>query len=195
MEALRQKLEVARTMAAAEVETAKNEAEIMLRNVKLKTENEMQLLRLKGEEERQKGQQNIKMLEFQQKMQEQDNKQKADAATTIAAAKAQADATLQKAQAEAAARLCLAEADARAADLLGASYSKNSEFVRFKLAEIQTEISKARAAAMSTAMSSNKGAMMEPDLQRELAVLDAGFSPVAPVVLGGVVGGSGRKPA
>lgn len=47
------------------------------------------------------------------------------------------------------------------------------------------QVAKERALAMSVAMSNNKSAMMSPDLQRELAVLDAGFSPVAPIVLGG----------
>jgi hypothetical protein len=193
MELLKEKQEVAKTMAKATVVKATNEADIMLKSVSLKAENEAQILKLKNEEDKQRAAQAIRMLEFKQKMEEQDAKQKSDSIITIAAAKANADATLAKAQAEAAARLCLAEADAKSADLLGASYSKNAEYVKFKLAEVQAEISKARAMAMSTAMSNNKGAMMGPELQRELAVLDAGFSPIAPIVLGGVVGGSGRK--
>jgi hypothetical protein len=193
MELLKEKQEVAKTMAAATVVKAKNEADIMLKTVQLKAENESQILKLKNEEDKQRASQAIRMLEFKQKMEEQDAKQKSDSVCSLSVARAEAEATMAKAQAEAAARLCLAEADAKSADLLGASYSKNSEYVKYKLAEVHAEISKARALAMSTAMSNNKGAMMGPELQRELAVLDAGFSPIAPIVLGGVVGGAGRR--
>jgi len=193
MEQLKEKQEVARTMALATVVKAKNDADIMLKTVQLRADTETQSLKLKGDEDKQKATQAIQMINFKQRMDEQDLKQKADSAIAIAAAKAEADATLARAEAEAAARLCLAEADAKTAELLGTSYAKNTEYVKFKLAEMQAEITKSRARAMSTAMSNNKGAMMDPNLQRELAVLDAGFSPVAPIVLGGVVGGGGRK--
>ena len=189
MELLKEKHEVAKTMSAATVKKAQSEADIMLKTVQLKADNESQILKLKYDEEKQKSVQNVRMLEFKQAIDEQEMRQQNEAEITISAAKAEAEARLAKSQADAQARLVLAEAESKSAELMGVSYTKNAEYVKFKLAEMHATVAKERATAMSTAMSNNKSAMMSPELQRELAVLDAGFSPVAPIVLGGMVGG------
>jgi regulator of protease activity HflC (stomatin/prohibitin superfamily) len=189
MELLKEKHEVAKTMSAATVKKAQSDADIMLKTVQLKAENETQILKLKYDEEKQKSVQNVRMLEFKQTIDEQALRQTNASEITISAAKAEADALLSKSQADAQSRLVLAEAESKSADLMGISYSKNAEYVKFKLAEMHSTVAKERALAMSTAMANNKSAMMSPDLQRELAVLDAGFSPIAPIVLGGIVGG------
>lgn len=189
MELLKERQAVAKTMSAATVKKAQSEVDIMLKTVQLKAENESQILKLKYDEEKEKSKQNVRMMEFKQTIDEQELRQKVQAEIIVAAAQAEADALGCKSKADAEARLVLAGAESKAADLMGASYSKNAEYVKYKLAEMHAAVAKERALAMSTAMSNNKSAMMSPDLQRELAVLDAGFSPVAPIVLGGVVGG------
>jgi len=195
MELLKEKQEVAKTMSAATVKKAQSEADIMLKTVQLKADNESQILKLKYDEEKQKSTQNVRTLEFKQQIDEQEIRQKNQAAITVSAAQAEADALTFKSQADAQSRLVLAEAESKSADLMGVSYAKNAEYVKYKLAEMHTVVAKERARAMATAMSNNKSAMMSPDLQRELAVLEAGFSPVAPIVLGGVVGGGGSTKA
>lgn len=195
MELLKEKQEVAKTMSAATVAKAKGEADIMLKTVQLKAENETQILKLKHDEEKERSKQAVRMMEFKQTIDEQELRQKVQADIIVASAQAEADSMAFKSQGDAQSRLVLAEAESKSAELMGVAFAKNAEYVKFKLAEMQATVAKERALAMSVAMSNNKSAMMSPDLQRELAVLDAGFSPVAPIVLGGggLVASQGAK--
>lgn len=184
MEALREKQNIAKVNSAANVAKAESEQEILLMKNKLEAENAANLIRLQAQEDNIKAEQARKLIEEQAEQDRLLIKARAAAECQLEQSKSLAQATIANAEAEAAARLKLAEADAKAAELMGAAYGKNGEVIKLKMAEMQAEVMKARAQALSVAMSNNKGCMMPQDLQRELAILDAGHSPIAPYVLG-----------
>lgn len=173
MEILNEKQEVAKMTSAATVTKAKSESEIMLKTMQMKADNEAQILKLKNEENKIKAAQQLKMMAFKQKLEEEQLAQQATAVELLSKAKADSDAMVAKAQAEARARLKLAEAEAKATELIGKSYTQNAEFVKFKLAELQKDVAITRAQCLAKAMDSNKGAMIPADLQRELAAMES----------------------
>lgn len=109
----------------------------------------------------------------------------AEAKAKLATAQAEAESRIRLAEADAQSRIRLAEADAKAAELVGAAYRANQDYLRLEISRLNADVLKARALAISTAMTHNKGAMMPQEMQRELAILDAGFSPIAPILLPG----------
>jgi len=95
----------------------------------------------------------------------------------------QADAQCEKVVAEAKAKALLVEAKAKArsTELLGTAYKANEGYVHLKKAVINKEILRKRGDALAEALSVNKAALMPEKLQRELAMVQKGFSPIAPV--------------
>jgi len=168
LELLKEKQDVAKTSSNATVQKAKSEGDIMLKTVQMSAANEAQLLRLANEQEQARATQQLRITAFRQQIAEQELQQATESAVKLSKAKAEAEALLSKAQAEARARVCLAEADAKAGDMIGKAYSKNAEFVKFKMAELQQQVAVARAEALASAMANNKGAMMPVELQKEL---------------------------
>ena len=84
-------------------------------------------------------------------------------------------------EAKAAAVLKIAQAEAKAAELMGAVYEKYPSLVKLKMEEARNKVLAERAVALGKALSMNKAVMMPENLQRELAMLEKGFSPIAPV--------------
>lgn len=73
-------------MSAATVKKAQSEADIMLKTVQLKADNETQILKLKYDEEKERSKQNVRMMEFKQNIDEQELRQKVQAEIIVASA-------------------------------------------------------------------------------------------------------------
>lgn len=118
---------------------------------------------------------------------------KAKAQEGLAQAQAEAQSKLALADAEANSRIKLAEADAKAAELVGAAYRANQDYLHLEMARLNAEVLKIRAESMATAMTNNPAAMMSSEMQRELSILTHGFSPIPNVVVQGSGGFLGEQ--
>ncbi|GAB5362074.1 hypothetical protein AAMO2058_000767300 [Amorphochlora amoebiformis] len=108
-----------------------------------------------------------------------EKKSKAEERKIIAVAEAKCE--LVRAAAKSKAILLEAKAKSKGEDMVGKAYKNSPAFISLRNAEMNEEVLQKRAGALTTALAQNKAALMSYDTQMELALLNAGFSPVPPV--------------
>lgn len=108
-----------------------------------------------------------------------------NAAIIAEQARAESECIRAAAQAQADSKQGLAAADAEAAQLIGAAYKTNPQYLTLQLEKVKHQMLRVRSEAMKAALNTNPTAFMPVELQREMAFLRANISPISPVILPG----------
>mmetsp|Transcript_6698 Transcript_6698/g.9471 ORF Transcript_6698/g.9471 Transcript_6698/m.9471 type:complete len:551 (-) Transcript_6698:175-1827(-) len=162
-------------------EVKKQEVESKLAEMVAEAEAKTQEIVLTARKREQEISQQIALLEANGVNERKQIMEKAKADERLLRAKADAQCEKVVAEAKAKALLVEAKAKARSAELLGTAYKANEGYVHLIKAVINKEILRKRGNALAEALSVNKAALMPEKLQRELAMVQKGFSPIAPV--------------
>mmetsp|Transcript_13101 Transcript_13101/g.19606 ORF Transcript_13101/g.19606 Transcript_13101/m.19606 type:complete len:660 (-) Transcript_13101:223-2202(-) len=159
-----------------------------LQENKIEIDTEVRKLKLEGEYLSNKIEHEIETLKVEEEAKRNLIEKEAKAEKDLLEAEAEASYQITLAEAKAQSQLLISKAHAARTTLLGSAFKENPQYVNHEITKLNADILKARAKALASALSSGKATLMSDRVQRELAIVDGGFSPVAPVVFE-----SGRK--
>jgi len=182
---IKAKLETAHATKIVEIQSAKA-VENQIRNAELEELKaeimaKVKQIELEAKQKAQAIQQEIALLKAKGEAERKQIIEKAKADVRLLIAKADAKCETVRAEASAKSLMLRAEAQAKGSNLIGKAYKSSPGFVELKTEKMKQEIMGKRAATLVSALTRNKAALMSYDTQRELALLEAGFSPIAPV--------------
>jgi len=155
---------------------------------KIEIDTEVRKIKLEGEYLSNKIGHEIETLKVEEAAKRNLLKKESKAQIDLLNAEAEANFKITIAEAKAEAQLLISKAQAARTTLLGAAFKENPQYVNHEVTKLNAQILKARAKALASALSNGKATLMSDKVQRELAIVEGGFSPVAPVVFE-----SGRK--
>jgi len=151
---------------------AKQKAEADLHKQKALADMELETARLEAARRAQAIQLNIEQEKAQSAAARRLIEKQSQAEEKVQQAEADAKAVLLQAEADAEAKIKTAQADAKKAELVGAAYRANPDYLKLEFARMNADVLKLRANAIADAISKNKGAMMPVEMQKELTFLD-----------------------
>mmetsp|Transcript_9364 Transcript_9364/g.11200 ORF Transcript_9364/g.11200 Transcript_9364/m.11200 type:complete len:359 (-) Transcript_9364:6-1082(-) len=182
---IKAKLETTHATKIVEIQSAKA-VENQIRNAKLEEKKaeimaKVKQIELQAKQKAQAIQQEIALLKAKGEAERKQIIEKAKADVRLLVAKADAKCETVRAEASAKCLMLKAEAQAKGSNLIGKAYKSSPGFVELENEKMKQEIMGKRSATLEAALTRNKAALMSYDTQRELALLEAGFSPIAPV--------------